>query len=249
MVLLLPLEGPMNGCHFQAAGCVPLEADVGTRCYGMAARDRVVRMSDGLTGPGRGIQGSAVAHERCVSAQGDLVCAPPRPLREPETAGHTIGEPLRRLARPSTLLAVASPDGGVLPAYWVPTDPSRPTRHVQFDVMSTCGAPVRTQVKMTKALAVDWRDPHYVLAKALHDHRVIKNGGGVNEQKDALAATAKEFATHAMLYRFARAFCEGRRGLYKDAIKGPNLTAESYETWKAQLVEQLDGVYLLLRTS
>ena len=88
---------------------------------------------------------------------------------------------------------------------------------------------LRTVVKMTKALAVDWRDPHNVLAKALHDHRVIKNGGGVNEQKDALAATAKEFATHAMLYRFTRAFCEGRRGL-QGAVKSPNLTTESYET-------------------
>lgn len=105
---------------------------------------------------------------------------------------------------------------------------------------------LRTQVKMTKALAVDWRDPHNVLAKALHDHRVIKNGGGVNEQKDALAATAKEFATHAMLYRFTRAFCEGRRGLYKGSVKNPNLVPESFETWKAQLFEYMDELNRLL---
>jgi hypothetical protein len=94
---------------------------------------------------------------------------------------------------------------------------------------------LRSQVKMTKALAVDSRDLHNVLAKELHDHRVVKAGGGVNEHKDALAAKASEFATHAVLYRFARAFCEGRGGLNKAPIKNAHLTSDTYEMWKARI--------------
>lgn len=96
---------------------------------------------------------------------------------------------------------------------------------------------LRTSVKVAKALAVDSRDLHNQLAKDLREHPVIKNGGGVNEVKDSLAATAKEFATHSALYRFTRGFCEGRRGLDKGPVKNPNLTPESYEALKSQLFE------------
>lgn len=96
---------------------------------------------------------------------------------------------------------------------------------------------LRTPVKVTKALAVDSRDLHNVLAKELRNHPAIKEGGGVNEIKDALAATAKEFATHSAIYRFTRGFCEGRRGLDKATIKNPRLTFETYDGLKADLFE------------
>ena len=54
-------------------------------------------------------------------------------------------------------------------------------------------------------------------------------GGGVNEEKDSLAATSKEMVTHAMLYKFVRGFCEGRRGLDKGRISNPNLTHETFK--------------------
>ena len=99
---------------------------------------------------------------------------------------------------------------------------------------------LRSTVKMTKALAVDSRDLHNVLTKELHKHQVIKNGGGVNEVKDALAAAAKEFSTHSALYRFTRGFCEGRRGLLKDSIKTPNLTPDTVAEYRARLFGYLD---------
>src|SRR5262249_30057960 len=105
---------------------------------------------------------------------------------------------------------------------------------------------LHTQVKMTKALAVDYRDLHNVLAKELHDHAIIKDGGGVNEQKDALAATAKEFATHAVLYRFVRGFCEGRRGLLKGPVKSANLKEGTFDSSKEQLFEYVDELGRLM---
>lgn len=105
---------------------------------------------------------------------------------------------------------------------------------------------LRSQVKMTKALAVDSRDLHNVLAKELHEHRVIKAGGGVNEAKDALAATASEFATHAVLYRFTRAFCEGRRGLDKAPVKNPFLTSTTYASWTGRIVAYVDELHRAL---
>src|SRR5207244_6939154 len=72
---------------------------------------------------------------------------------------------------------------------------------------------LRTVVKATKALAVDQRDVHNVLTKWLHSHPVIVKGGGVNLEKDSLAAGSSEMVTHAVLYKFVRGFCEGRRGL------------------------------------
>ncbi|MGH9970588.1 MAG: DNA sulfur modification protein DndB [Pyrinomonadaceae bacterium] len=98
---------------------------------------------------------------------------------------------------------------------------------------------LRTPVKVTKALAVDSRDLHNILAKELRDHPVIKDGGGINEVKDSLAATAKEFATHSVMYRFTRGFCEGQRGLNKGPIKGPKLTPDSYNELKDQLFEYM----------
>jgi DNA-sulfur modification-associated len=91
---------------------------------------------------------------------------------------------------------------------------------------------LHSPVKVTKALAVDIRDLHNRLAKELRDHTVIQNGGGINDVKDALPATAKEFATHAALYRFTRGFCEGRSGLDKPPIKNPRLTGKGTKNSK-----------------
>lgn len=101
---------------------------------------------------------------------------------------------------------------------------------------------LRTSVKVTKALAVDSRDLHNVLARDLMKHPVIQEGGGVNEVKDALAAGAKEFATHAALYRFTRGFCEGRRGLDRGAIKTPRLTEDSTQDFKEKLSEYVTAL-------
>jgi hypothetical protein len=96
---------------------------------------------------------------------------------------------------------------------------------------------LHSPVTVTKALVVDTRDPHNQLARELHNHPVIKEAGGVNDVKDSLPSTAKEFATHAALYRFTRGFCEGRPGLNKPAIKKPRLTEETYEELKTQLFD------------
>jgi hypothetical protein len=105
---------------------------------------------------------------------------------------------------------------------------------------------LRSVAKVTKALAVDSRDAHNVLAKELRNHPVIKRGGGVNEVKDSLSSTAKEFTTHAMLYKFVRGFCEGRRGLAKGVITDQLLSDETYEARKAELfdyISLLDGAF------
>lgn len=94
---------------------------------------------------------------------------------------------------------------------------------------------LRTAVKATKALAVDHRDAHNVLAKLLHNHPVIEQGGGVNEEKDSLAASSNEMVTHAVLYKFVRGFCEGRRGLDKGSINKPHLSPETFEDLKKHL--------------
>jgi hypothetical protein len=99
---------------------------------------------------------------------------------------------------------------------------------------------LHSPVKATKALAADSRDLHNRLAKELRDHKVLRTGGGVNETKDSLAAGAKEFATHAVLYKFVRGFCEGRGGLDKGMIDNPNLTDETYDDSKAALVAYVD---------
>jgi hypothetical protein len=105
---------------------------------------------------------------------------------------------------------------------------------------------LRSVPNITKALAVDSRDAHNVLAKELRQHAVIKRGGGVNEVKDSLSSTAREFTTHAILYKFVRGFCEGRRGLAKGTIADPLLTGENYENRKGELfdyVSLLDNAF------
>jgi len=91
---------------------------------------------------------------------------------------------------------------------------------------------LRTAVKATKALAVDTRDIHNVLAKKLHGHPTILDGGGVNVEKDSLAASSKEMVTHAVLYKFVRGFCEGRRGLDKGRVANVNLTEHSFSDFE-----------------
>lgn len=105
---------------------------------------------------------------------------------------------------------------------------------------------LQAPVKITKALAVDSRDLHNRLAKELRHHEVLMQGGGVNEVKDSLSAAAKEFSTHAVLFKFVRGFCEGRRGLDKGGIDNPRLTDESYgehRTWLFDYVTELNQVF------
>lgn len=107
---------------------------------------------------------------------------------------------------------------------------------------------LRTAVKATKALAVDARDIHNVLAKNLHSHPVIVDGGGVNLEKDSLASGSKEMVTHAVLYKFVRGFCEGRRGLNKGRVAKPNLTEENFEECENKLSTYLTNLGELLPT-
>ncbi len=99
---------------------------------------------------------------------------------------------------------------------------------------------LRTAVKATKALAVDSRDIHNVLTKALHQHEKIIEGGGVNEEKDSLPASSTEMVTHAVLYKFVRGFCEGRRGLDRGRINNPNLTGETFPEHQRELFEYVN---------
>lgn len=107
---------------------------------------------------------------------------------------------------------------------------------------------LRTAVKATKALAVDSRDIHNVLAKSLHNHPVIVDGGGVNVVKDSLSASSPEMVTHAILYKFVRGFCEGRRGLDKGSISKPSLNEASYDKLQDRLVQYLTELGELLPT-
>lgn len=105
---------------------------------------------------------------------------------------------------------------------------------------------LQAPVKVGKALAVDSRDLHNRLAKELRRHDVLMQGGGVNEVKDSLSASAKEFATHAVLFKFVRGFCEGRRGLYKGGVDSPRLTDETFSEHKMRLfdyVSKLNKVF------
>jgi hypothetical protein len=105
---------------------------------------------------------------------------------------------------------------------------------------------LRTAVKATKALAVDSRDIHNVLTKALHRHEKIIEGGGVNEEKDSLPASSSEMVTHAVLYKFVRGFCEGRRGLDRGRITNPNLTDETLAEYQRELFDYVDELALSL---
>jgi DGQHR domain-containing protein len=105
---------------------------------------------------------------------------------------------------------------------------------------------LQAPVRVTKALAVDSRDLHNRLAKELRHHDVIMQGGGVNEVKDSLSAAAKEFATHAVLFKFVRGFCEGRRGLYKGGVDNPRLTDQTYgehRMWLFDYITELNKVF------
>lgn len=107
---------------------------------------------------------------------------------------------------------------------------------------------LRTAVKATKALAVDTRDIHNILAKTLHHHSTIVEGGGVNVEKDSLAASAKEMVTHAVLYKFVRGFCEGRRGLDKGSINKLNLTDQTLEEYESRISQYLNELRDVLPT-
>ena len=107
---------------------------------------------------------------------------------------------------------------------------------------------LRTAVKATKALAVDTRDIHNILTKTLHSHSTIVDGGGVNVEKDSLAASSKEMVTHAVLYKFVRGFCEGRRGLDKGNITKPNLTDQTLKEYESRVAQYLNELYDILPT-
>jgi hypothetical protein len=101
---------------------------------------------------------------------------------------------------------------------------------------------LRTAVKATKALAVDSRDIHNVLTKALHQQETIIAGGGVNEEKDSLPASSTEMVTHAVLYKFVRGFCEGRRGLDRGRISNPNVTDETFAEYQHKLFDYVQDL-------
>lgn len=107
---------------------------------------------------------------------------------------------------------------------------------------------LRTAVKATKALAVDTRDIHNVLTKKLHGHPTIIDGGGVNVEKDSLAAGSKEMVTHAVLYKFVRGFCEGRRGLDKGRVANVNLTEHTFSAYEQQIFAFLENLQRALPT-
>lgn len=58
---------------------------------------------------------------------------------------------------------------------------------------------------------------------------------GSTSTRTRLPPRRASLATHAVLYRFARAFCEGRRGVDKAPIKNPNLTSETYDIWNTRI--------------
>lgn len=99
---------------------------------------------------------------------------------------------------------------------------------------------LRTAVKATKALSVDYRDAHNALAREAREHRVFRDGGGVEDTKDQLSSNSPEMITHSTLYRFVRGFTEGRRGLDKGQLQRPALSPESYEEVKTNLLAYLD---------
>lgn len=107
---------------------------------------------------------------------------------------------------------------------------------------------LRTAVKATKALAVDSRDIHNVLTKSLHNHPAISGGGGVNVVKDSLAAASTDMVTHAVLYKFVRGFCEGRRGLDKGSVSKAHLNDDTYRSLQERISLYLTELNDLLPT-
>lgn len=70
-------------------------------------------------------------------------------------------------------------------------------------------------VRAGKALSVDTRDPVNTLAKAIGNHQVIQNAGGIAYERDTLLKGDTRFATHSTMHRFVRGFLFGRPGLDK----------------------------------
>lgn len=100
-----------------------------------------------------------------------------------------------------------------------------------------------TPVAMTKALSVDSRDVHNNLAKQLGEHEVIQEAGGIDDVKQSLTAKSPKFATHAVIFKFVRGFCEGRPGLDKKLSGKPRLTPDSYEQSRRDLFEFVEGLH------
>jgi DGQHR domain-containing protein len=89
-------------------------------------------------------------------------------------------------------------------------------------------------VKAAKALHADTRDAFNRLAKELHEHPVFLEGGGIAFDRDTVAAKAKEFTTHSVVFKFARGFVEGRKGLDRGNIPSEYL-AKNYDRLKSEL--------------
>jgi DGQHR domain-containing protein len=100
-----------------------------------------------------------------------------------------------------------------------------------------------TPVQASKALAVDSRDVHNRLAKELNQHDVIRLAGGIDDEKQSLKAKSAKFATHSVIYKFVRAFAEGRIGLDKAKISNPRLNETSYDKIKQQLDEYVTDLH------
>lgn len=100
-----------------------------------------------------------------------------------------------------------------------------------------------TPVQASKALAVDSRDVHNRLAKELNQHDVVRLAGGIDNEKQSLKAKSPKFATHSVIYKFVRAFAEGRIGLDKAKISNPRLSEASYDRVKEQLFEYITDLH------
>ena len=103
-----------------------------------------------------------------------------------------------------------------------------------------------TPVQASKALAVDSRDVHNRLAKELNQHDVVRLAGGIDDEKQSLKANSPKFATHSVVYKFVRAFTEGRVGLDKAKISNPRLTDASYDKMKQQLFEYITDLHSMI---
>ena len=101
-------------------------------------------------------------------------------------------------------------------------------------------------VKATKALATDTRDLYNLLAKEVAKHSVIQQNGGVDYEKDLVAAAAETFISHSTLYRFVKGFVDGRRGLDKGALRDPMLDDETLPEWKEKISKYLNTLDRLI---
>jgi DGQHR domain-containing protein len=97
---------------------------------------------------------------------------------------------------------------------------------------------LQNPVKAAKALHADARDVFNRLAKELHEHPVLTEGGGIAFDRDTVPAKGKEFTTHSIAFKFSRGFIEGRKGLDRGAVPSEYL-AKNYEPLKAEIWEYL----------